>query len=51
MTGEIFRMIAANAAAIFILALLMWLIAVRINDPSFIDTCWGAGFVVVAWVS
>ena len=51
MTGEILKVAAANAAVIFVLALAMWLIAVRINDPSFIDTCWGAGFVVVAWVS
>ncbi|HUR16916.1 MAG TPA: DUF1295 domain-containing protein, partial [Candidatus Limnocylindrales bacterium] len=51
MTGEILKVAAANAAVIFVLALAMWSIAVRINDPSFIDTCWGAGFVVVAWVS
>ncbi|MBA2609563.1 MAG: DUF1295 domain-containing protein [Actinobacteria bacterium] len=51
MTRGILEMAAANAAVIFVLALAMWLIAVRINDPSFIDTCWGAGFVVVAWVS
>ncbi len=51
MTGEIVKVAAANAAVIFVLAFAMWLIAVRINDPSFIDTCWGAGFVVVAWVS
>ncbi|MEY2399348.1 MAG: hypothetical protein QOJ00_2522 [Actinomycetota bacterium] len=51
MTGDILRVAAANAAVILVLALVMWRIAVRINDPSFIDTCWGAGFVVVAWVS
>ena len=30
-------MVAANAAIIFVLAFAMWRIAVRINDPSFIE--------------
>ena len=33
------------------LAGVLWSVAVRGADPSFIDVCWGAGFVVVAAVS
>ena len=33
------------------MVLLLWLIAIRIGDPSFVDAFWGAGFVVVAWVA
>jgi steroid 5-alpha reductase family enzyme len=42
---------AVNTVVIYALALLLWRVAVRTNDPSFIDVCWGAGFVVVAVVS
>ncbi|HVV36934.1 MAG TPA: DUF1295 domain-containing protein [Acidimicrobiales bacterium] len=46
-----FVFMLVNVAVIYALALLLWRLAVRINDPSFIDVCWGAGFVVVALVS
>jgi steroid 5-alpha reductase family enzyme len=42
---------AVNTVVIYALALLLWRVAVRTNDPSFIDVCWGAGFVVLALVS
>jgi len=29
----------------------LWLLSIRVNDVSFIDSCWGAGFVVVAVVA
>lgn len=40
-----------NAGVIFSLAIGLWALARRIGDPSFIDPCWGLGFVVIAWIS
>jgi steroid 5-alpha reductase family enzyme len=51
MAGDIARVIAVNAAVIVVLALVLWRVAVRTRDPSFVDVCWGLGFVVVAWVA
>lgn len=48
MIGSIFVL---NAALIVALALVLWLLARRSGDPSFIDFCWGLGFVVIGWVS
>ena len=48
MAGEIVRNFAVCALVIAGLALGLWRLAVRSGDPSFIDVCWGAGFVVVA---
>jgi steroid 5-alpha reductase family enzyme len=41
----------ANAATVLILMLGLWLVSLRIGDPSFIDAAWGFGFVVIAWVT
>lgn len=38
----------ANAGLLLVLVLLLWLIAVKINDVSFIDAFWGAGMAVMA---
>lgn len=51
MTGDIAAVLIVNAGVILAMVLLLWLVAARSGDPSFIDAFWGFGFVVVAWVS
>lgn len=51
MAGEIGALFALNACVIVGLALALWIVAASKGDPSFIDGCWGYGFVVIAWVS
>ena len=43
--------LAVNAGIIAVLAAALCLLAVRTGDPSFIDPCWGFGFVVLAWAT
>ena len=43
--------LAVNAAAIFVMVTALWAVSVAVRDTSIIDIFWGAGFVVVAWVS
>lgn len=40
-----------NAAILLGVVLLLWVIAIRINDVSFIDAFWGAGMALLAAVS
>ena len=42
--------LATNALAMLGLMLVLWGVATRLRDVSMIDCCWGAAFVVVAWV-
>ncbi len=48
MIGPIFLL---NAVVIVAAAFGLWTLAKRSGDPSFIDFCWGLGFVVIAWIS
>jgi steroid 5-alpha reductase family enzyme len=41
----------ANLATILILLLILWCVSLSISNASIVDVFWGAGFVVVAWVS
>ena len=41
----------ANAAILLGLVLILWVISLQINDVSFIDSFWGAGMAVLAFVS
>jgi steroid 5-alpha reductase family enzyme len=43
--------LAANAAALALLLGTLWLISLLKRDASIVDPFWGAGFVVVAWIS
>ena len=43
--------LATNALVLLALMTGLWIIATRLCDVSIIDCCWGAAFVVVAWVS
>lgn len=45
------QILLVNAAVIVSLAFGLYLLARRTGDPSFIDPCWGLGFVVIAWIS
>jgi steroid 5-alpha reductase family enzyme len=40
----------ASAGAALILVLAVWLASLRLRDASIIDSFWGLGFVVIAWV-
>lgn len=51
MIGDILRVLGTDLAVVLVAAVLLWLISVRMSDPSFVDACWGLGFVVVAIVS
>jgi steroid 5-alpha reductase family enzyme len=41
--------LAINFAISALLFLILWRVAVRIQDPSFIDSWWALGVVVLAW--
>ncbi len=43
--------LATNALVLLALMTGLWIVATRLRDVSIIDCCWGAAFVVVAWVS
>ncbi|QLC24007.1 DUF1295 domain-containing protein [Parasphingopyxis algicola] len=47
----ILSLFAANAAVIFGLMLLLWLLSIALKDVSFIDSFWGFSFVVIAAVT
>ena len=41
----------ANAAILFGLAMILWVVAVQMDDVSFVDAYWGGGMAVMAAVS
>ena len=49
--ADLIQLAALNAGVILALMLLLWLISIAKRDASIVDPFWGAGFVVVAWVS
>jgi steroid 5-alpha reductase family enzyme len=40
----------ASAGGALILVLAVWLASLRLRDASIIDSFWGVGFIVIAWV-
>ncbi len=48
---EIAILLATNFAVLIACMIVLWLISIRINDVSFIDSFWAAGFIVVAGVT
>ncbi len=48
---DIARLLLQNFAIAAVLFLGLWQVAVRIKDPSFIDSLWALGMVVIAWAS
>lgn len=45
------QVFGASAAAIAVLMTATWLVSLPLRNVSIVDIVWGAGFVVVAWVS
>ncbi|MBA4019955.1 MAG: hypothetical protein C0483_22545 [Pirellula sp.] len=43
--------LVTNALVLLALMSGLWIVATRLRDVSIVDCCWGAAFVVVAWVS
>ncbi|MCG8441163.1 MAG: DUF1295 domain-containing protein [Caulobacterales bacterium] len=46
---DITTILAVNFAVIMACMIALWLISLRLNDVSFVDSFWATGFVVVAW--
>jgi len=40
-----------NVAVVFVLTTALWGVSVAVRDTSIVDIFWGAGFVVIAWVT
>jgi steroid 5-alpha reductase family enzyme len=47
--NDVLPILALNLAISALLFFILWRVAVRINDPSFIDSWWALGVVVLAW--
>lgn len=45
------EMLVANAAVLAVCYVLLWLISLRTRDPSFVDSWWPLGMVLMAWTS
>jgi len=41
----------ATALAVMVLMLTTWLVSVALRDASIVDIIWGAGYVLIAWVT
>ena len=41
----------ANAAILLGMAIILWVVAVQIDDVSFVDAYWGGGMALMAFVS
>ena len=46
---EIVSLLLQNFTIALVLFLTLWLVNVRIKDPSFIDSLWALGMVLIAW--
>jgi steroid 5-alpha reductase family enzyme len=49
--SEIIRLLAGNLALSVVLFAGLWLLSVRLKDPSFVDAWWALGMVVIAWTT
>ncbi len=48
---EIANLLLINLAVSATCFIALWLISIRLKDPSFVDAWWGLGIVVIAWTS
>ncbi len=48
---EILQVLAVNSVVVAFCFTVLWLISVRIKDPSFVDSWWALGMVVIAWTT
>lgn len=49
--SALFSTIAISLSVILSLLMLLWIVATIRGDVSIVDPCWGAGFVIVAWLA
>jgi steroid 5-alpha reductase family enzyme len=45
------EILLTNATVIAAVMVLTWLLSLRLRDASIVDMLWGAGFVVIAWIT
>ncbi len=45
------QILCVNLGAIALLFVVLWVISLSLKDASIVDIFWGAGFVIVAWLS
>jgi steroid 5-alpha reductase family enzyme len=48
---DVLQLLAINAAISVVCFLGLWLISIALKDPSFVDSYWAIGMVIIAWVS
>ena len=51
MTAMLITQLGLNLAALMLVMLILWRVAVHIRDVSFIDAVWAWGMVALAWLS
>ena len=49
--SPLLQTLSTNSVMILVVMLGMWLISLKLANSSIVDPFWGAGFVLVAWVS
>lgn len=49
--SDVLTMLGINLAGLIAVILILWAIAVRIRDVSFVDAFWALGMVLLAWAS
>jgi steroid 5-alpha reductase family enzyme len=49
--SDALAMLGVNFAALIAVVLILWRVAVRLRDVSFVDTFWAFGMVLLAWAS
>ena len=49
--SDVLTMLGLNFAGLIAVILILWAIAVRLRDVSFIDAFWAFGMVLLAWAS
>lgn len=48
---EVIQVLGVNAIAVAVCFLCLWLLSIRLKDPSFVDSWWALGMVVIAWTA
>lgn len=46
---DVVQLLVVNAAVVGVCFLGLWLLSIRLKDPSFVDSWWALGMVVIAW--
>lgn len=48
---DVTQILVVNAAVVGACFLVLWLISIRLKDPSFVDSWWALGMVVITWTT